>query len=253
MLHAKYVWALLALTAIAVRAQDAIPVSLPLHQLPDNNGVYYTGPEVTAPRLQSTVYVPYPSGVPAKAIQGMTVLAMVIDANAIPAHIQVLHTHGEAFDQAAIAAVKQSKFEPGKSGDKSVPVWIDVRVVFRANSSQAVPQILITERDLPVPDASKFEDKHHIPLPYTPPFPIHTVDADFADPFTNHPYVQVAIVSVLVGEDGLPKDVRVVRGLGFGLDKKAEAAVWQYRFFPATKKGHPITARREVMVDFAKF
>jgi hypothetical protein len=134
-----------------------------------------------------------------------------------------------------------------------VPVWIDVRVVFRSNRGQAVPQILITERDLPVPDASKFEDRHHNPLSYTPPFPIHTVDADFVDPFVSHPWVQVAIVSVLVGEDGLPKDVRVRRGLGFGLDKKAEAAVWHYRFFPATQKGKPIAARTDVMVDFAKF
>jgi hypothetical protein len=253
MWQAKYAWILLALTAIAVRAQDAMIANRQVHQAPDKDGVFYAGPEVTAPRLLRTVYVPYPAGVPAKEIQGMTVLAMVIDANAIPAHIQVLHTHGEVFDQAAITAVKQSSFETGKLGDKSVPVWIDVRVVFRANRSQTVPEVLITERDLPVPDASRFEDKHHNPLPYTPPFPIHTVDADFADPFTNHPYVQAAIVSVLVGEDGLPKEVRVVRGLGFGLDKKAEAAVWQYRFFPARKKGQSIAARKEVMVDFAKF
>src|ERR1035441_3047614 len=250
MRQAKYAWALIALTSIAVRAQDARSLSLPLHQIPDKDGVYYAGPEVTAPRLLSTVYVPCPEDVPTKEVQGMTVLAMVIDDHGIPVHIQLLHTHGEAFDQAAIAAVKQSKFEPGKLGDQSVPVWIDVRVVFRANRSQAVPQILITERDLPVPDVSKFEDKHHDPLPYTPPFPIHTVDADFTDPFTNHPYMQAAIVSVLVGEDGLPKEVRVVRGLGFGLDKKAEAAVWQYRFLPARKKGQIIAARREVMVDF---
>jgi len=253
MRQAKYAWTLLALTAISVQAQDAKSLSLPLHQIPDKDGVYYAGPEVTAPRLLSTVYVPYPEDVPAKEVQGMTVLAMVIDVHGIPAHIQLLHTHGEAFDQATIAAVKQSKFEPGKLEDKSVPVWIDVRVVFRANHSQTVPEVLITERDLPVPDASRFEDKHHNPLPYTPPFPIHTVDADFADPFTNHPYVQAAIVSVLVGEDALPKEVRVVRGLGFGLDKKAEAAVWQYRFFPARKKGQSIAARKEVMVDFAKF
>jgi hypothetical protein len=97
------------------------------------------------------------------------------------------------------------------------------------------------------------EDKHHNPLSYTPPFPIHTVDADFADPFTNHPYVQAAIVSMMVGADGLPKDVRVKRGLGFGLDKKAEAAVWQYRFYPATNRGKTIVARTDVMVDFAKF
>jgi TonB family protein len=253
MRQAKSAWTLLALTAIAVRAQDARSLSLPLHQIPDKDGVYYASPEVTAPRLLSTVYVPCPEDVPTKEVQGMTVLAMVIDDHGIPAHIQVLHKHGEAFDQAAIAAVKQSKFEPGKLEDQSVPVWIDVRVVFRANRSPALPQILITERDLPVPDASKFEDKHHNPLSYTPPFPLHTVDADFVDPFVSHPWVQVAIVTVIVGADGLPKDVRVKRGLGFGLDKKAEAAVWQYRFFPATKKGQPIAARREVMVEFAKF
>jgi TonB family protein len=253
MRQAKYAWALLALTAIAVRGQDAIPVSRQVHQAPDKDGVYYAGPEVTAPRLLSTLYVPYPADVPAQTIQGMTVLAMVIDASGVPAHIQVLHTHGEAFDQAAIAAVHQSKFEPGKLDGKPVPVWIDVRVVFRANRSPAVPQILIAERDLPPPGEAQLNDKHHHPLSYTPPFPVHTVDADFADPFANHPYVQVAVVTVLVGEDGLPKDVRVKRGLGFGLDKKAEAAVWQYRFFPATQKGQPIAARTEVMVDFAKF
>lgn len=134
-----------------------------------------------------------------------------------------------------------------------VPIWIDIRVVFRANHSQTVPEVLITERDLPVPDASKSEDKHHKPLSYTRPISIHAVEASFADPFARHPYVQVTIVTVLVGEDGLPKEVRVKRGLGFGLDKEAEAAVWQYRFFPATNRGKSIVARTDVTVDFAKF
>jgi TonB family protein len=88
-------------------------------------------------------------------VQGMIVLGMVIDANGIPAHMQVLHKHGDAFDQAALAAVKDSTFEPGKLAGKAVPVWIDVRVVFHANRSQAIPEILITERDLPPPDASQ--------------------------------------------------------------------------------------------------
>jgi len=57
----------------------------------------------------------------------------------------------------------------------------------------------------------------------------------------------------MVGVDGLPKDVRVRRGLGFGLDKKAEAAVWRYKFLPATKKGQPIAEQREVIVSFANF
>jgi outer membrane biosynthesis protein TonB len=56
-----------------------------------------------------------------------------------------------------------------------------------------------------------------------------------------------------VSDEGVPTDVRVVRGLGFGLDEKAAAAVWRYRFFPAMKKGKPIAARRNVIVNFVKF
>jgi hypothetical protein len=134
-----------------------------------------------------------------------------------------------------------------------VPVWIDVRVVFYADRRQTTPQVLIAERDLPVPGEAQFEDKHHNPLAYTHPIPIHTVDADFADPFAKHPLVTEAIVTVLVGVDGLPKDVHIRRGLGFGLDKKATDAVWHYRFLPATKKGKPVEDHFDVAVDFAKF
>jgi TonB family protein len=224
-----------------------------IHQEPDQDGVYYAGPEVSAPRLVQTVLALYPEDVSGKDLQGMTVMAMVIGANGKPSNIQVLHKHGDQFDQAAVAAVMHSTFAPGALVGKPVPVWIDVRVVFRSDRSKAIPQIVIAERDLPPPDESKLEDKHHKPLSYTPPFPIHTVDADFADVFARHPWVQVAIVSVLVGEDGLPRDVHVRRGLGFGLDEKATAAVMHYRFIPATQKGKAIAARRDVMVSFEKF
>jgi TonB family protein len=253
MSQAKYAFALLAFVTLGLSTERMASLDREYRQTPDNDGVYYVGPQVTSPRLIRTMLAPYPDNVSGKDAQGMTVLAMVIGADGAPAHIQVLHTHGSSFDQASIAAVQHSTFEPGKLGDKPVPVWIDVRVVFHADRSQAVPEVLITEKDLPFPDESVFEDKHHRPLSYTPPIPIHTVDADFADPFARHPYVQVAIVTVLVNEEGLPKEVRVRRGLGFGLDQKAEAAVWHYKFLPALKNGKPIEDRRDVTVNFAKF
>jgi TonB family protein len=253
MRQAKYGYLLLTLAGPALWAQDAITLSQQIHQVPDQDGIYYTGPEVTAPKLVRTVVAPYPWDVPDKDVQGMTVMAMVIGADGIPAHVQVLHTHGDAFDQSALAALQQSKFEPGRLGDKPVPVWIDVRVVFHANRSQAVPQVLITEKDLAPPDESQLENKHHKPLPYTPPYPIHTVDADFADPFAKHPLVQVAIVEVVVSADGMPKEVRIRRGLWPSMDKKAVEAVKHYRFMPATSKGKPIEASRNIMVNFAEF
>jgi protein TonB len=47
--------------------------------------------------------------------------------------------------------------------------------------------------------------------------------------------------------------VHVVRGLGFGLDQRAAAAVMHYRFLPATKKGIPTEQRTNVNVSFAEF
>lgn len=250
---AKYLWLFLALAAQSAWSQDVLNMSRQIHQAPDRDGVYYTGPEVSAPQLVRTVLALYPDGVDSRDAQGMTVMAMVIGANGVPAHLQVLHSHGDPFDQSSIAAVMHSTFEPGKLAGKPVPVWIDIRVVFHSDRSRAIPQVLITERDLNPPAESQLEDKHHNPLAYTPPFALHTVDADFADPFVKHPWVQVAVVEVLVSEEGIPKEVYVRRGLGFGLDEKAAAAVKHYRFFPATQKGKPIAARRNVMVSFSEF
>lgn len=253
MRRTRSAFAFLICSVAGLWAQDMVRPVFRYHQVPDQDGVYYVGPEVSAPQMLKTVYVQYPDGISARHLKGMTVLAMVIDAKGIPEHIQVLHQHSAAFDQAAISAVKHSTFAPGMLGDHPVPVWIDVRVVFSDDRRETTPQVLITERDLPAPDESQLEDKHHRPLSYTPPFPIHTVDADFADPFANHPYIQVAVVSVLVSSEGLPTEVRVVRGLGFGLDQKAADAVWHYKFLPATRKGAPVAASRNVMVSFAKF
>ena len=131
-----YAYALLAVAGM-LSAQNAPPSTPPLHQTADQDGIYYVGPEISIPKMVSTVSVPYPYNVAAKDIQGMTVMAMVIDVKGVPQHIQVLRSHGSAFDQASLAALQASKFEPGLLAGKPVPVWIDVRVVFTANRSPA--------------------------------------------------------------------------------------------------------------------
>jgi TonB family protein len=247
------VLAFISCASVCLHGQPAGQPIWAVHQSPDESGIYYAGPEVSAPRLVKVMPAAYPGFDDVKDRQGMTVLAMVIGADGVPSHIQLLHSHSDAFDQAAIQAAQQSIFEPGKLAGKPVPVWIDVRVVFRANHAQALPEVLITERDLPPPGESFFEDKHHRPAGYTPPILIHSVDADFADPFVRDPIVEVATVTVTVGADGLPKAVQLRRGLGFGLDKKAIAAAWHDRFLPATKRGKPVEDSVDLKVDFAKF
>ena len=55
---------------------------------------------------------------------------------------------------------------------------------------------------------------------------------------------------MIVDTTGHPRDIRVVRGLGFGLDTKAMEAVKQWRFDPALKEGKPVNVQISVEVDF---
>ena len=58
------------------------------------------------------------------------------------------------------------------------------------------------------------------------------------------------VVYLQVSADGRPMHVRVVKGLGMGLNEKAIEAVRQYKFKPAMKDGHPVTVEMNVEVNF---
>ena len=61
------------------------------------------------------------------------------------------------------------------------------------------------------------------------------------------------LVYLQVGTDGRPKNVRVLRGIGLGLDEKAMEAVRQYKFKPAMENGHPVAVEMNVEVNFQIF
>jgi len=58
------------------------------------------------------------------------------------------------------------------------------------------------------------------------------------------------ILWLIVDSTGHPRDIRVARGLGFGLDSKAVEAVQQWRFQPALKDGRPVDVQISVEVEF---
>jgi len=58
------------------------------------------------------------------------------------------------------------------------------------------------------------------------------------------------VLWLIVDSAGHPRDIRVARGLGFGLDAKAVEAVKQWRFQPALKDGHPVDVQISVEVEF---
>jgi periplasmic protein TonB len=58
------------------------------------------------------------------------------------------------------------------------------------------------------------------------------------------------ILWLIVDAEGHPRDIRVVHGLGYGLEAKAIEAVKQWRFEPALKDGRPVNVQISVEVAF---
>ena len=58
------------------------------------------------------------------------------------------------------------------------------------------------------------------------------------------------VLEIVVRSNGTVGDVRVMQGLGGGLDQRAIDAVRQWKFSPARRFGTPVDVMVEVAVEF---
>jgi TonB family protein len=71
------------------------------------------------------------------------------------------------------------------------------------------------------------------------------------DPAKKAKYQGEVMVTLMVDEQGMPQNPRVVRPLGMGLDEKALETVMLYRFKPAMQNGRrPVPVLITVPVKF---
>jgi protein TonB len=77
-----------------------------------------------------------------------------------------------------------------------------------------------------------------------------TPDPEYSEEARRAKYQGTCILWLIVGPDGKPRDVKVARALGMGLDQKAIEAVRKWRFAPAMKDGQPVAVQINVQVSF---
>jgi TonB family protein len=82
------------------------------------------------------------------------------------------------------------------------------------------------------------------------PRPIETPDPVYTDEARRAKIQGTCILWLVVDAQGHPRDIRVMRGLGYGLDAKALETVKQWRFEPAKKGGTPVNVQVSVEVVF---
>jgi len=63
-------------------------------------------------------------------------------------------------------------------------------------------------------------------------------------------YQGTAVISVTIDPEGKAQNMRVVRGLGLGLDDQAMKAISQWVFKPGTQNGQAVPVMATIEVNF---
>ncbi|MGH9521203.1 MAG: energy transducer TonB [Terriglobales bacterium] len=82
------------------------------------------------------------------------------------------------------------------------------------------------------------------------PRAIYSPDPQYSEEARKAKYQGTVVLWLIVGPDGHPRDIKLARTLGMGLDEKAIEAVRQWKFAPAMKDGHPVAVQINVEVNF---
>jgi len=82
------------------------------------------------------------------------------------------------------------------------------------------------------------------------PRAVSTPDPEYTEEARTAKTQGTCVLWLIVDDQGRPRNIRVVRGLGFGLDAKAIEAVRRWRFQPALKDGAPVNVQISVEVGF---
>jgi protein TonB len=79
---------------------------------------------------------------------------------------------------------------------------------------------------------------------------LREVKADYTEEARQRNIAGEVVMEIVVRRDGSVGDVKILKGLGGGLNERATQAVKQWRFAPATRLGSPVDVIVEVGVEF---
>jgi periplasmic protein TonB len=79
---------------------------------------------------------------------------------------------------------------------------------------------------------------------------LYSPDPQYSEEARKAKFQGTVILWAVIGPDGRPKELRIARALGLGLDEQALEAVKTWRFDPAKKDGRPVAVQINIEVNF---
>jgi TonB family protein len=84
------------------------------------------------------------------------------------------------------------------------------------------------------------------------PVVVHTVKLEYTEAARKAKVSENVLINLYVDTHGNPTHIRVIRGLGLGIDEKAIEAARQYKFKPGMKAGRPVIVELNLTVNFSE-
>jgi TonB family protein len=215
-----------------------------------------TDGQIVPGRLVHKVDPKYPNEAGKNKTQGNVVLEATVEKNGKISDLSIISGDLLLAD-AAVDAVRTWRFEPYTASGHRVQVRQRLTFNFapgektgQLDSHLAPPTLaegmLTTVRH----DYSGTDTVYAVGHGVTAPTPKYTPDPPYSEAARKGKYEGTCLLSLIVGSDGQPHDIRVVRALGMGLDEKAVNAVNQWKFQPGTKDGNPVPVYVVIEVSF---
>jgi periplasmic protein TonB len=82
------------------------------------------------------------------------------------------------------------------------------------------------------------------------PKAVYAPDPEYSEEARKAKYQGTVVLSLIVGADGVPRDIKVARSVGLGLDEKAIETVKTWKFDAGTKDGKPVATYATIEVAF---
>jgi TonB family protein len=169
--------------------------------------------------------------------QGYIGVNFTIESDGAPSAIQITSAFDESVRDGVLQAVKSWRYQPATLNGSKAPGH--ARILLECRPPAAT-----------TPDASSPERPVRVGTDITPPALLFKMEPEYSEEARQAKSQGNLTLSLIIEPDGKPSDIRIVQGLGLGLDEQAIAAVMQWRFKPGTRNGKPVRVATQIVVSF---
>jgi len=169
----------------------------------------------------------------ANKIEGTMVIEGSFDADGKMTVVRTVKGLGYGLDESAIAAIRGWKFSPACRNGVPVAGRALIDIDFNlANSPTAEYDDINWARGTAVPKV------------------LSRVEPQYTEEAAKARISGVVVLQAVIGTDGTPKIVKIVKPMPLGLTESAVEAFQQWKFQPGTENGKPVAVSVNVEINF---